>query len=55
MGRRLEGGKSGVAGEDTPRCSASVRRPPSLPQTTCLGVVPAIFDPLYTSRYAGVA
>ena len=30
---RLGGGKSRVAGEDTPSCSASVRRSPSLPFT----------------------
>ena len=31
--RRLGGGESRVAGEDTPSCSASVRRPPTLRST----------------------
>ena len=39
---RLGGGKSRVAGEDTPSCSASVCRPPRLPCPVCPIVATAI-------------
>jgi hypothetical protein len=48
---RLGGGKSRVAGEDTPPCSASVRRPPSLPGAVNLASRPV---PSEGVRAAGV-